>query len=298
MYQIKDPSQTTSGLLELSNDQQVVLIDATQGGRIHSWHSQQVEVISNVDPLTYQDTYAGAVLFPFANRIEDGVYRFRESEYHLNINEKSNNCALHGLTYNKQFEILQSQATHENATVTLRYQTKFPDIGFPYFYAIKLIYLLHDKGLSLKVEVENQDSKAFPFTIGWHPYFKSSNLKSSQLIFDSSTKIETDSRLITTSVATHYKRVMESLEAVDLDDCYGLQDDPIVFDTPQYELTITSTDRYKYLQFYTPPVSDTIAIEPVTGISNSFNNSHGLQVLDAGKDYSITWDLLLTHKIN
>ncbi len=296
MYQITSPQESASGYLEMASDNQTVLIDPCNGARVHSWMSQGVSIITNVEPLPYESTYAGAILFPFANRIKEGIYRFRESEFQLNINEQSNNCALHGLVYNKSFEIAQCNTTNGLAKVTLTYAPKFPEQGFPFQYRITATYTIDSNGLSLSISIKNTDTKAFPFTVGWHPYFKSESIQDSQLIFHSSTQIETDDQMITTSVKTHYKKAELSLGSRDFDDCYGLQRDPILLETPLYRLTLSSSDAYKYLQFYTPPVDNTIAIEPVTGISNSFNNSHGLQVLDAGEDYEITWQLNLNHQ--
>jgi aldose 1-epimerase len=45
------------------------------------------------------------------------------------------------------------------------------------------------------------------------------------------------------------------------------------------------------LQLYTPKGLPLIAIEPMTGISNSFNNKIGLQVLKPNETYSITWNV-------
>jgi len=45
------------------------------------------------------------------------------------------------------------------------------------------------------------------------------------------------------------------------------------------------------LQAYTPPRLNTIAIEPTTGVSDSFNNNIGLQTLEPNKEYRITWKI-------
>ena len=42
---------------------------------------------------------------------------------------------------------------------------------------------------------------------------------------------------------------------------------------------------------YTPPGFSIIAIEPMTGISNSFNNKIGLQVLQPSESYSLSWNV-------
>jgi aldose 1-epimerase len=78
-----------------------------------------------------------------------------------------------------------------------------------------------------------------------------------------------------------------------LDDCFVMNDDLIQFITPTYQLAITSDTTQNYLQMYTPPHKTLIAIEPMTGISNSFNNKIGLQVLAPQQSFEITWKLAI-----
>jgi aldose 1-epimerase len=42
---------------------------------------------------------------------------------------------------------------------------------------------------------------------------------------------------------------------------------------------------------YTPPLKNSIAIEPTTGVSNSFNNAIGVKVLHPNESYNINWNL-------
>ena len=83
-------------------------ICVNQGGRIAQLKFNTVKVIPEIDPSTYKDNYASALLFPFANRIKDGQYTFKESVYKLDCNEIINNNAIHGLIYNKPFEFENS----------------------------------------------------------------------------------------------------------------------------------------------------------------------------------------------
>jgi aldose 1-epimerase len=76
-----------------------------------------------------------------------------------------------GLVYNKTFEVVREDATETSASVKLVYHENNTSKGFPYTYAIYLEYVLTENTLDLNVEVKNTDSKTFPFTLGWHPYF-------------------------------------------------------------------------------------------------------------------------------
>jgi aldose 1-epimerase len=262
-----------------------------QGGSLQELTLDGHELVKQMYPLTYDSTYASSILFPFASRVKDGTYKFNNKTYQLAINEKGLNNALHGLVYNKTFEILSIEENDDFASIILSYQENNPTAGFPYTYTIRLEYILNQSSLNLKVEIKNTDLKIFPFTLGWHPYFLSSNLYNSSLSFDSYKKIKLDNRNITESI-----EVVESLGSIKImdqsfDDCYILETNEVVFNTPKYILNINASEKESFLQIYTPQYRNTIAIEPITGVSDSFNNGIGLKTLKPQETYSTEWHL-------
>ena len=76
-----------------------------------------------------------------------------------------------------------------------------------------------------------------------------------------------------------------------LDDCYTMEDNKVVFTTPDYKMVLTTNSKKSYLQLYTPAQRNSIAIEPQTRVSNSFNTREGLQFLNPKEKYSITWGI-------
>ena len=63
------------------------------------------------------------------------------------------------------------------------------------------------------------------------------------------------------------------------------------------ELRFTANSNY--LQLYTPNEIQAIAIEPMTGVSDSFNNKIGLKELNPRENYKIKWSLnILTNAKN
>ncbi|MBC3845352.1 hypothetical protein H8K90_03075 [Winogradskyella echinorum] len=63
--------------------------------------------------------------------------------------------------------------------------------------------------------------------------------------------------------------------------------------TPQYRMTMTSSSKEYFLQFYTTNLPNLIAIEPITGICDSFNNVIGLQILEPLRSFNTDWDLVI-----
>lgn len=249
------------------------------------------EIIQDLAPLSYSEVYASSILFPFANRIKDGVYQFDGNTYQFDINHKDEQNALHGLVYNKTFTILDEGLSENNAKITLEYDEPNLSQGFPFPYKFQLEYTFTDNSVAVKATVFNTGKKRFPFTLGWHPYFISENLKESTLAFSSSEKVVLGERNITTGTEAIAKENKLQLHMVTLDDCWILDNDKVEFITPKYKLTFRATGDYNCLQAYIPPKKNTIAIEPTTGVSNSFNNNIGLRILNPQDTYDITWTL-------
>ncbi len=262
-----------------------------QGASLQELIIDNHHVIKDMHPLTYDNTYASSILFPFANRIKDGSYQFNKETFQFDINERDLKNALHGLVYNKTFDVINEEATDKYASVRLGYHEKKMSNGFPYTYSIYLEYVLAENALDLNVEIKNTYNKTFPFTLGWHPYFLSSDLYSSSLIFDSTKKAKLDSRNIPQEIVNHEYTNTFKITEQSLDDCYVLDSNTVHFLTPKYVLTLKSTEEECFLQLYTPPHKNTIALEPTTGISDSFNNGIGLKILQPDETYNLSWNL-------
>jgi aldose 1-epimerase len=264
------------------------------GGSLQELILNNHHIIKNLHPLTYNNTYASSILFPFANRIADGTYTYEEKSYQFEINQKEENNALHGLVYDKTFELVDQKTTNDYANVTFRFEEKNHINGFPYTFSIDLKYTLTADNLDLDVKVNNTDTKTFPFTIGWHPYFNSIDLFKSSLNFDSSKKAVFNKKNITLDINQIDFDGKFLIEDKALDDCFVLNSNKIYFKTPAYNFILTSSEKECFLQLYIPPLANTIAIEPTTGISNSFNNKIGLKTLKPNESYHINWNLKIT----
>ena len=86
------------------------------------------------------------------------------------------------------------------------------------------------------------------------------------------------------------------LKDIKLDTGYKLDNNQVEFLTPEYQLKIEASSTENYLQVYTPSESNIIAIEPMTGATDSFNNKMGLQILNPKENYTIQWTLTIENK--
>ncbi|SDG71074.1 aldose 1-epimerase [Winogradskyella thalassocola] len=291
MYKLKNIKKDGLDYIKLQNPNETTeaSICLSQGARLSEFIFNNMEIVSSIRPETYKDNYASSILFPFANRIKDGKYSFEGIDYHLLCNEEDKNNALHGLVYDKPFTIINKSLTSKSASVTLLYVSEGQLIGFPFKYHFEVTYTLNPMGINLSINIKNNGESSFPFTLGWHPYFTSSHLSVSTMEFTSSKKFLQDGRNIVSGSEDSKEVMPYQIKGKKLDDAFNLQNNTIKFLTPQYHLKIECLSEANYLQLYTPSNPNIIAIEPMTGVSNSFNNKIGLQILNVNDSYKLDW---------
>lgn len=274
-----------------SNESSYAKIYLNLGASLQILKLNEKIIIEDLHPLTYNNTYASSILFPFVNRIKDGAYTFEGKTFKFEINEIDRNNAIHGLVYNKTFRVIDENISEDFASVKLLYTEENESKGFPYTYTFQIEYILKNDGLDINVEVTNTDTKTLPFNIGWHPYFYSSSLFNSSLKFDCNKKTTFNERCITDNVVDNNVDSNNGfkIENKMLDDCYFLNSGKTLFTTPDYKLEINANSKENFLQIYMPPRPNTVAIEPTTGVSDSFNNKIGLQTLGPNETYKVTW---------
>lgn len=69
------------------------------------------------------------------------------------------------------------------------------------------------------------------------------------------------------------------------------------FSTPEYDFNISSTSKENFLQLYTPVQPNVIAIEPMTGVADNFNNKTELQTLQPDDTYLVKWNMAIETSI-
>lgn len=262
-----------------------------QGGRLSGLEFDGIKILADYEPSTYKANYASSILFPFVNRIRDGKYTFEDVDHVLDCNEADKNNALHGLVYDKTFDYVDRDLTSSHGAITLQYKHDGTCQGFPFKFDIQLTYTLTEENFSLAVNIVNKHESPLPFTIGWHPYFVSKNLDESSIAFESSTQYLFDQQQIISGTTPLDVEMPYSLKGVKLDDGYPLQSNAVEFLTPEYRIHMTSTSKENCLQLYTPPTLNVIAIEPMTGAADSFNNKLGLQKLQPKDSYTVKWNI-------
>jgi len=255
-----------------------------------------VDAYKNVDDaIAKKNTwFKSCKLSPFACRLKNGTYEVHFKEYKIDKFYLGEN-AMHGLVYDAVYDIAETLATRDFASVELQYQYKGEDEGYPFAYNIKLVWQLEtDNKLSVTSTIQHQNTFSIPYCEGWHPYFKLDEpIDNCTLQFDANEMLEFDESLIPTGDFINYDRFATPvlLKNINLDNCYLLSDihqPKAILKGKQLQLIIIPNAAYPYLQIFTPDHRENIAIENLSAAPDAFNNKMGLLMLEPNKTYNFT----------
>lgn len=278
-------------LIDTNTQSKAIIALNNEGGRLKTLIYKDKLVVDDLEHVGYNKSHAGAILFPFANRINGGTYEFHGAQYSLPCNEPGRDNAIHGLIFDKKFVVDESRISSRSARVVLSYTENHPPEGYPFPFKIELKYILKSESLDLEVKVHNIGTEDFPFNLGWHPYFCVNNLDKSFLCFQSHKQVIFNENLISLGTAEVTIPDPYSLKDKTLDDCFVLTDKNVELYTEDYSVSISGTPKSDYLQIYAPPKEKRLAVEPMTGISDSFNHKRGIHILKPNHTKKETWSI-------
>ncbi len=225
-----------------------------------------------------KDTHGGmAMMLPFANRIRNGRYTWNGNKYELPKN--SGNHSIHGLTRDVEWNV----AHRGESTVSLSYSLNTESYPVPLF--LKVGYELDEACFRVSIDAKNEGSEVAPFMAGMHPYFN----------FEGEWALESQRSLLKLNYENQYfpdgsfDPIMPggigSLTGKTYDTTF-IAGNPVTFVSKGSRVRIDSEDM-PYLVVYNGEYSEgrSVAIEPMTGAPDSFNNRIGIISLDPGASY-------------
>lgn len=271
------------------------------GALWHAWligKEKTVNLIDNYKNITdlkkdLKVSYKSAKLSPFACRIADGKYNFNRKSYEF-LNKFGDGNAIHGLLADCSFEHLKTDITETQIQAVFRYQYRGEDSGYPFDFDCDIIYSLSkDDTVVLTTTIKNQSQKEIPIVDGWHPYFRTgSKIDDCILQFEAKNKIEFNERLVPTGELLPFDKFNKGhkIGGMELDNAFYYQprEDGTALRLEdaksKIKISIGDLKNYPILQMYIPPSRNSIAIEPLSGAPNAFNNGMGLTVLSVGTE--------------
>ncbi len=278
--------------LHLSNGELTAKIYPNLGGSLQHLTFKGVDIIDGINPdetglEDYRNTFKSSILFPFPNRVKDGKYTFGEHTYELSINDLNFNNAIHGLVHDRQFSYEIVENDSDKIILKLTYVADGSNTGFPFAYDLSLVYTFDRSGaMELKFELANSGYQTFPFGMGWHPYFKSTDLSETRISAKLKDHFICPERMIPEEKEEAQLEEQFLLGEQAFDDGFSLFEPSCDLDTPDSSIKMHfETGSEAYLQIYTPEHRQSVAIEPMTCVTDALNNGIGLEALDPGETY-------------
>lgn len=249
---------------------------------------------------------SGVVLVPWPNRVRDGAWAQDGKTRRLAITEPALNNASHGLLRFTAYTATDVASDR----VTLAADV-YPQTGYPFHLATRVIYALTDTGVAVTHEVENVGTDVAPVAVGTHPYLMIGGVPTRDLALRSSGthRFVVDQQLIPTDEVPvspgNDLREGRRLGDITLDTAYsGLRRDAdglirhsltapdgrslVLWQGAGFDFAqIFTTDRY-------PGQSLAVAIEPMTAPADALNSGRGLRRLAPNEKWTLEWGVELT----
>ncbi|MDQ2720279.1 MAG: aldose 1-epimerase [Bacteroidota bacterium] len=251
--------------------------------------------------------FLGCKLSPFLCRLNNAEYNFAEKKYHIKKSLPAKH-ALHGLLYDKKFIIISEASNELNAFVTMKYEYRAEDSGYPFNYDCIVTWQLQPENkLTVITECVNKDQGLIPMQDGWHPYFTlGDSIDDLHLEFQAKKMVEFNSDLIPTKKLIDYTKFssIEKIGNIKLDNCFILDTQEcqplcVLRDVEKkIEVQFFPGESYPYLQIYTPGHRRSIAIENISGAPDAFNNGMGFITLEQGQSalFKTSYKIMLLNK--
>lgn len=248
------------------------------------WHNV---IVAYSSPQNAQQTitqlFRSAKLSPFVCRLDNAQYSHQGSLKMVNKFLLSDS-AIHGLLFDAPFQLQSSHSSADSASITLAHTYRSEDSGYPFAYQIQVRYTLEANGkLHIRSQVRNLSDIPIPIADGWHPYFAvDGDMANWQLKIRSQQQLAFNERMLPTgeTIASNPFAQSAPIAQTELDNCFVLTPDfaqpAVILKGERVQLSITPEASYPFVQAYTPPARDSIALENLSSAPDAFNNQIGL----------------------
>jgi aldose 1-epimerase len=265
---------------ELRNDGAVVQVAPGAGGAVTRYTllhgSESVDLLRPALP----DAVAKKIptdascfpLVPFSNRIRDGRFTFNGRDIRLAPNFPPEPHAIHGHGWQTDWDVLEE--TKDRLTIGYRHQ---PD-AWPFPYSARQTFRLSGDELQVTVAVSNEGDEPMPAGFGLHPYFVrtprtriTAGVEAVWLSDDNSMPTE----LVPLPDDRRLDRGIDPND-VSLDDNFTGWDGTALIEWSDRGIGVrlTAEGPFGFVQVFTPAGEKFACVEPVTNMTDAFNQAH------------------------
>lgn len=304
-FDIDDPMHT----FELSTPDAALRIAPALGGSIVAFTvaGRPMLRVTPAAALTERDVRRTACypLVPFSNRIRNARLRYAGRDFVLARNFGEHPHAIHGVGWQRAWSV--AEAANDRARLVLRHEALGADAAaWPWpFEATQTLRLAGATAadgpcamLTATLTLRNTGTRAFPFGLGWHPFFPK----------DAATTLAFRADRVWRNDATQLPQALvarpapwrfdppQALDAIVLDNVFTGWHGSATIESRACRTRIRlEADRAcAYVVVYAPPGADFVAVEPVTHETDAFNRAAagatgtGMRTLAPGGAFSCT----------
>lgn len=245
-----------------------------RGGIITSWNLQNQDILY-LDAERFSDPSLSVrggipILFPICGNLPDNTYTYKGKQYILKQ---------HGFARDLPWEVTD-RVTNELVSLTLVLSSNDQTRAvYPFEFQLAFTYQLLGNTLEIQQRYTNHSSEPMPFSTGLHPYFFTSD--KSQLEFEIPASEYQDQ--ITKEV--HPFSGSFDLSRDEIDVAFGQLNDKSTSATDtgrQVKITLSYSDLYSTLVFWTVKGKDYYCLEPWSAPRNALNTGEHLTELAPG----------------
>lgn len=243
-----------------------------------------------------------------------GRYTFYNDTHQLPLNEDTPTMrnALHGLLAGVAMQVDALTVTDTNAQVVLTHRFDGSDPGYPFVLSLSVTYTLSSNGFWIGISIHNMmPHTPLPVYVGWHPYFKctaySAVVKLDQCV--EWNHVELNANMNPTGITdkfygldghepiggnltnpTFYDDEYKPCEEPSCDCEEGTLSTKICDIASGHNIVLWQDRSFRFVHVFTgyssPDQETAIAIEPMSGMADAYNNHDHLTVLSGGE----TWN--------
>jgi len=287
-----------------------VVIAPAVGGALASFAFGGLDILRPTPPGSGNvRAHACYPLVPYSNRIANARLTFEGNAYTLARNFGDHPHSIHGVGWQRPWTVAAQDAT--SARLELEHvpggdaASAWP-WPFRATQSVALRAAATAATLSLRLTVANTGDAAFPFGLGWHPFFVRS--EATRLGFRASGVWMTDATQLPTSLAPALPsgcfEPARDPGPAPIDNVFAGWDGTAALDDTErrVEVTLAADRAASFLVVYTPAHANFVALEPVTHMTDAFNRAArgeeqtGTRTLRPGRAFSCTMEIAVRHK--
>ncbi|NEO68442.1 aldose epimerase [Moorena sp. SIO3H5] len=272
---VRTQDQYETYILTDHNAQSRLEVVPERGGIVTRWNIQGQEIFY-LDAERFKDPHLSVrggipILFPICGNLVNDTYTYLGQDYTLKQ---------HGFARNLPWQVTDS-ATSDMAvlTITLKSNDQTRSV-YPFDFEVTFTYRLKGNTLDIDQRYTNHSAEAMPFSTGFHPYFLTSDKTKLEFDIPASEYQEKQTQ------AVHPFTGSFDFSCDEIDVAFGQLSDKTASVTDRERglaITLTYTDAYSTLVFWTVQGKDFYCLEPWSAPRNALNTGENLTHLAPGE---------------